>query len=163
MGAQLLGTGLFGLNSAPRTSFGADVPLPWWYYWRNSRTTRTKKRGSVMLQKSHADAAYCNVCADENRRMAEQQNSPVLRQTYLDLEARWIKLALSYENADRLNQYIAHLACALDQPPKNWACPPSEAGGAFGSPALDGRGRDNGGPGDADRHRRSHPGEFPAY
>jgi hypothetical protein len=69
-----------------------------------------------MLQKAQSEAAYCQERADENRRMAEQQTRPKLRQTYLDLAERWLKLAIGCEFSDRFNQYSAHLACALDAP-----------------------------------------------
>ena len=74
-----------------------------------------------MLLKSNADVAYCYQRADENRCMAERQTDAERKKTYLDLENRWVKLALSYELSDRLNQYTASLACALDAAKKKRA------------------------------------------
>jgi hypothetical protein len=45
--------------------------------------------------------------------MAAQAPDLELRGVYLDLETRWLALAVSYEFPDRLNQYAAHLACTL--------------------------------------------------
>jgi hypothetical protein len=67
-----------------------------------------------MLQRTDTQAAYCYQRAEENRRRAEQQVKPEYKETYLDLERRWLTLAMSYEFGDRLNQYAAHVACALD-------------------------------------------------
>jgi hypothetical protein len=50
--------------------------------------------------------------------MAQRQVDPEWRKTYQELETRWLRLAFSYEFADRLNQYTANLACALDQQKK---------------------------------------------
>jgi len=76
--------------------------------------TTEQQRGGIMLQRTNAEVAYCYQRSEENRRMADQVDAKH-RQTYLDLEARWLKLALSYEFSDRLNQYTAHMACALDR------------------------------------------------
>ena len=47
------------------------------------------------------DAAYCYHRAEENRQSAARQSDVQRKATYLDLEARWIKLALSYEYSAR--------------------------------------------------------------
>jgi hypothetical protein len=68
-----------------------------------------------MLHRTNAEVAFYYQRADENRRMAEQQTDPELRNTCLDLEQRWRKLGLSYENPHRFIQSAVHLACALDE------------------------------------------------
>jgi hypothetical protein len=70
-----------------------------------------------MRQQTSDQVAYCYDRAAENRAMAGSVDSKY-KATYLDLEARWIKLALSYEFAARLNEYTAHVACALDRSAK---------------------------------------------
>jgi hypothetical protein len=70
-----------------------------------------------MRQQTSDQVAYCYQRAAENRALADSTDSNY-KATYLDLEARWIKLALSYEFADRLNEYTAHVACALDHSAK---------------------------------------------
>ena len=66
-----------------------------------------------MLREARIDAAYCYERAAENKQMAAQAPDLELRGVYLDLETRWLALAVSYEFPDRLNQYAAHLACTL--------------------------------------------------
>ena len=68
-----------------------------------------------MLQKAHADAAFCHQRAIENRRMAEQAGDPALKEIYLDLERRWARLAQSYADPEQYIQFTAQVACALDE------------------------------------------------
>jgi hypothetical protein len=82
--------------------------------WRNFQTT-DHESGGVVLQKVQADAAFCHQRAAENRRMAEQPGDPALKENYLDLERRWARLALSYEDPEQYIQLTAQLACALDE------------------------------------------------
>jgi hypothetical protein len=46
--------------------------------------------------------------------MAEQAVSADYRDACLDLERRWLKLALSYEYTDRINGSAARLVCNID-------------------------------------------------
>jgi hypothetical protein len=73
-----------------------------------------EKREGFVLQKTNSDAAFCYLRAEENHRMAECAGEQH-KQTYLDLEQRWLKLALSYDFSDRLNQYTANVACMIDR------------------------------------------------
>jgi hypothetical protein len=66
-----------------------------------------------MLQSSEHDVAYCYERAEENRRMADAQVDGGRKRIYLDLQQRWLVLALSYQLPDRLNQCVAAVACAL--------------------------------------------------
>lgn len=66
-----------------------------------------------MLQRVSLEIAYCHERAAENRRMADSCR-PEYRQSYLDLEARWLRLALHQEFSDQLNAYVANIACRLD-------------------------------------------------
>jgi hypothetical protein len=68
-----------------------------------------------MLDKSHKEAAYCYQRAEECRRMAERDCTVEQKATYLDLEARWMKLAASYEFSDRFNRFTASMVCILDE------------------------------------------------
>jgi len=67
----------------------------------------------------NTDAAYCYHRAEENRQSAARQTDAERKAPYLDLEARWIKLALSYEYSGRASATTAHLACRLDQPERD--------------------------------------------
>jgi hypothetical protein len=66
-----------------------------------------------MLREASIDAAYCYERAAENQQMAAHAPDPELKGVYLDLESRWLALAVSYEFPDQLNQYTAHLTCTL--------------------------------------------------
>ena len=68
-----------------------------------------------MPKQPSADAAYCYRRAEENRRMAEQATDAAYRECCLDLEQRWLKLALSYEYSDRINDFAARLVCKHDE------------------------------------------------
>ena len=68
-----------------------------------------------MPERVDKDVEYCRQRADECQRMAVQETHPALKQDYLDLEARWLKLAACYEFPDRMIEYSARLACTLDQ------------------------------------------------
>jgi hypothetical protein len=95
-------------------SFEAEPPRPGWYYLRNSKIT-DHESGGVVLQKAHAEAAFCHQRAEENRRMAEQAGDPALKEIYLDLERRWERLALSYADSEQYIRFTAQLACTLDE------------------------------------------------
>lgn len=73
-----------------------------------------------VLQKATAqgEAAYCYERAKQNRRMAAQPGDPALKEIYLDLEQRWSRLAMSYENSEQYIQLTAQLVCALDDAAK---------------------------------------------
>ena len=64
---------------------------------------------------TNQDAAYCIKRADAIRRIADQTPPSGYKAACLDIEERWRKLALSCEYADRMNQFSASLACALDE------------------------------------------------
>jgi hypothetical protein len=65
--------------------------------------------------KAHADVAFCYQRAEQIRRMAERLGDPALRNSYLDLEQRWVRLALSYEDSEQYIRFTAELACTLDE------------------------------------------------
>jgi hypothetical protein len=58
-----------------------------------------------MLQKTQEDVAYCYQRAEEFRRMRKSETDPVRQQEYANMEARWIKLAISYQFAAQMNTY----------------------------------------------------------
>jgi hypothetical protein len=68
-----------------------------------------------MLQKVSDDVALCHGRAEDNRRRAEVETDQKRKAQYLDLEARWLKLAASYEFTEQLNHFTAHVACRLDE------------------------------------------------
>ena len=68
-----------------------------------------------MTKQPSADAAYCYRRAEENRRMAEQATDAAYRECCLDLEQRWLKLALSYEYSGRINNLATRLVCNVDE------------------------------------------------
>jgi hypothetical protein len=68
-----------------------------------------------MLDTSHEEAVYCYRRAEECRRTAERHCSEEQRATYRDLEARWMKLAASYEFSDRFSRITANMLCGLDE------------------------------------------------
>ena len=47
--------------------------------------------------------------------MAERAVSADYRECCLDLEQRWLKLALSYEYSDQINDFVARLVCKHDE------------------------------------------------
>lgn len=58
-----------------------------------------------MLEKTQEDVAYCYQRAEECRRMGARETDPARRQEYADMEARWVKLAISYQFAEQLNTF----------------------------------------------------------
>ena len=68
-----------------------------------------------MLQKALDDVAYCHERAEDNRRRAAIETDQKRKAEYVDLEARWLKLAASYQFSDQMNQFSALLACRIDE------------------------------------------------
>jgi hypothetical protein len=58
-----------------------------------------------MLQKTQEDVAYCYQRAEEARRMQARETDPMRQREYANIEARWIKLAISYQFAEQMNTY----------------------------------------------------------
>lgn len=61
--------------------------------------------GCVMLQRTREDVAYCYQRAEESRRMRTRETDPARQHEYANMEARWIKLAISYQFAEQMNTY----------------------------------------------------------
>jgi hypothetical protein len=55
-----------------------------------------------MLQGAQQDVAYCQHRAVEANRLAALEMDPRRKQEFLDMEARWLRLAMSYAFADRI-------------------------------------------------------------
>jgi len=55
-----------------------------------------------MLQSAQHDVAYCQQRAEESRRLAARETDAGRRQEFLDMQARWTRLATSYEFADQV-------------------------------------------------------------
>jgi hypothetical protein len=58
-----------------------------------------------MLQNLSQQIRDCYQHAEECRRRAIAQADPELRKDFLELERRWLKLARSYELAERLAKF----------------------------------------------------------
>lgn len=58
-----------------------------------------------MPQDTQQDIAYCFQRAEEARRLGENETNPIRRQEYTDMEARWVRLAMSYRLAAQLNTF----------------------------------------------------------
>ncbi|MGB6538556.1 MAG: hypothetical protein WBF58_21650 [Xanthobacteraceae bacterium] len=59
-----------------------------------------------MLQNLSAAVRECLEHAEDCARQAKVQGDPTLRQDFIDLEGRWLKLARSYEFTDRLESFF---------------------------------------------------------
>jgi hypothetical protein len=62
-----------------------------------------------MLEKVSDEVAECYRRAGECRERARQAHTDNLRQTYADLEQRWLLLAQSYDFSERLGDFTADL------------------------------------------------------
>ena len=71
-----------------------------------------------MAEPVNKDVEFCRRRAEDFRRMAAQEVDPEVKRDYLELEARWLNLAVGYEFPDRMAEYSANLACAFDQDKK---------------------------------------------
>lgn len=58
-----------------------------------------------MLQNLSVQIRECLGHAEDCAHQAKSEADPQLRQDFLDLEQRWLKLARSYEFADRLEAF----------------------------------------------------------
>jgi hypothetical protein len=60
-----------------------------------------------MLRKPSSDAAECLQHATECELQAERASDPTAKQSFLDLAARWRRIAATYEYIDRVDQVIS--------------------------------------------------------
>jgi hypothetical protein len=72
-----------------------------------------------MLQKLSEQAADCHRRAQEARRKADLAADRTVRQDYLDLERRWLKLAESYQFTQRISDFEGEInkGVAVFRPP----------------------------------------------
>jgi len=68
-----------------------------------------------MLQRTQDDVAYCYQRAEESRRMAERETDPARQQEYAEMEARWVKLAISYQFADQSSSFNSEVSRQLER------------------------------------------------
>ena len=68
-----------------------------------------------MLQKTQDDVAYCYQRAEESRRMGERETDPQRQHEYLEMEARWIKLAISYQFAEQSSSFNQEVSRNLER------------------------------------------------
>ncbi len=68
-----------------------------------------------MLQRTQDDVAYCHQRAEESRRMRERETNPTRQQEYAEMEARWIKLAISYQVADQVSSFTKEVSRQLER------------------------------------------------
>jgi hypothetical protein len=61
-----------------------------------------------MLRKLREEIRECLQHAEDCARQAKLQRDPKLRDDFLDLERRWLKLARSYELTDRVEAFTSH-------------------------------------------------------
>ena len=59
-----------------------------------------------MLQRANPKAKECYDRADRSRQRAQDARDDRERQDYLEAEQRWLKLAQSYDLADRLDHFL---------------------------------------------------------
>jgi hypothetical protein len=60
-----------------------------------------------MLNKPSQDAAECAAHAADCELQAERSNDPVAKQAFLDLAARWRRIAATYEYIERVDRFIS--------------------------------------------------------
>jgi len=60
-----------------------------------------------VLSKLHSDAADCLQHAAECEAQAEQTTDPIARASFIDLAARWRRLAESYQYTERISNFLA--------------------------------------------------------
>ena len=72
-----------------------------------------------MLKSVSARARQCHEWASNARQRALESTDPVSRDEYLASEARWLKLAESYELTERLTDFLRRPAAL----PKHPECP----------------------------------------
>lgn len=58
-----------------------------------------------MLQKLSEQIRECYQHAEDCSRQANEQRDPKLRDDFLDCERRWLRLARSYELAERIEKF----------------------------------------------------------
>jgi hypothetical protein len=68
-----------------------------------------------MLQKTREDVAYCYQRAEECRRMGARETDAARRQGYLDMEVRWVKLAISYQFAEQFCSFNDEVSRNLER------------------------------------------------
>lgn len=61
-----------------------------------------------MLLKLSAQISDCMERAHRARERANAATDPIIRDDFLVIEARWLRLAQSYRTSERLQDYLAH-------------------------------------------------------
>jgi predicted amidophosphoribosyltransferase len=60
-----------------------------------------------MLVKTSTDVAECLQHATECELQAEQTSDPTAKQSFLDLAARWRRIAATFEYIERVDRFLA--------------------------------------------------------
>lgn len=60
-----------------------------------------------MLEQPSKDATDCLQRAAECEAQAERTNDPEAKQSFLDLAARWRRIAATFEYIERVNRFIS--------------------------------------------------------
>jgi len=60
-----------------------------------------------MLERASKDAAECLQRAAECEAQAERTKDPTAKQSFLDLAARWRRIATTFEYIERVNQVLS--------------------------------------------------------
>ena len=59
-----------------------------------------------MLSQSSKDAAECLAHATECELQAERASDPVAKQSFLDLAARWRRIAATFQYIERVDRFL---------------------------------------------------------
>jgi len=66
-----------------------------------------RQRSGGVLKPPLKDAAACLKHAAECELQAERANDPAAKQSFLDLAARWRRIAGTYEYIERVNEFLS--------------------------------------------------------
>lgn len=90
--------------------------------------------GQAVLKSANGNADHCYAAALAAEQNASRALDPILREFYLDTEARWLQLGASFEHMERIKTFLAHLrslpkkpfcpACDLCMDAKGLTCRP---------------------------------------
>jgi hypothetical protein len=61
-----------------------------------------------MLQNISEHVRECLRRAEESAKRAKHEPNPILQQDFLEMEGRWLRLALSYQFLERLGSFTSH-------------------------------------------------------
>jgi hypothetical protein len=70
-----------------------------------------------MLQNLSEQIRECYAHAEDCSRQAKEQCDPKFRDDFLDCERRWLRLARSYELAERIQRFSTTRSSATGNPP----------------------------------------------